>query len=58
MTLRCSTPRPRSWSPMHAPDLRAGVELAGATLDNGAAERALEALVRVSCEARDAEAEA
>jgi anthranilate phosphoribosyltransferase len=42
----------------YAPDLRAGVELAGATLDNGAAERALEALVRVSCAARDAEAEA
>ena len=41
-----------------ADDLAAGVEVAGAALDNGAAERALEALVRISCAARDAEAEA
>jgi anthranilate phosphoribosyltransferase len=40
-----------------AADLAAGVEVAGAALDNGAAERALEALVRISCAARDAEAE-
>ena len=40
------------------PISRPAVELAGAALDNGAAERALEALVRVSCAARDAEAEA
>ena len=33
-------------------------KLACAALDSGAAERALEALVRVSCAARDAEAEA
>jgi anthranilate phosphoribosyltransferase len=41
-----------------ADDLAAGVDVAGAAIDNGAAERALEALVRVSSAARDAEAEA
>ena len=40
-----------------APDLGAGIETAGAALDNGAAERALEALVRVSCAARATEPE-
>ena len=41
-----------------APDLVSGIEAAGAALDNGAAARALETLVRVSRAARDAEAEA
>jgi anthranilate phosphoribosyltransferase len=41
-----------------ADDLAAGVEAAGAALDNGAAERALESLVRVSCAARETEGEA
>jgi anthranilate phosphoribosyltransferase len=41
-----------------AADLASGVEAAVASLDSGAAERALEGLVRVSCAARDKEAEA
>ena len=41
-----------------ADDLGAGIEVAGAALDNGAAERALEALVRISCAARESEGEA
>ena len=41
-----------------APDLGAGVETAEHALDNGAAERALEALVRVSCAQRAIEGEA
>jgi anthranilate phosphoribosyltransferase len=41
-----------------APDLGAGVETAALSLDSGAAERALEGLVRVSGAARDKEAEA
>jgi anthranilate phosphoribosyltransferase len=41
-----------------AADLAAGVEVAGVALDNGAAERALEALVRISCAARESETEA
>jgi anthranilate phosphoribosyltransferase len=40
-----------------ADDLGSGVEVATAAIDNGAAERALETLVRVSNAARDAEAE-
>ena len=41
-----------------APDLGSGLEVAAAALDNGAAERALEALVRVSCAQRAIETEA
>ena len=41
-----------------ADDLGAGIEAAAASIDTGAAERALEGLVRVSCAARDKEAEA
>jgi anthranilate phosphoribosyltransferase len=41
-----------------AADLASGYEAAAASLDSGAAERALEALIRVSCAARDAESEA
>jgi anthranilate phosphoribosyltransferase len=41
-----------------ADDLGAGIEVAKESLDSGAAERALAALVRVSCTARDQEAEA
>ena len=41
-----------------ADDLGAGIDVAKESLDSGAAERALAALVRVSCTARDQEAEA
>jgi anthranilate phosphoribosyltransferase len=41
-----------------ADDLGAGIETATASIDTGAAERALGGLVRVSCAARDKEAEA
>jgi anthranilate phosphoribosyltransferase len=41
-----------------APDLAAGIEVAGASLDSGAASRALETLVRVSKAARAAEGKA
>jgi anthranilate phosphoribosyltransferase len=41
-----------------APDLGAGVEVAVESIDSGAAERALEGLVRVSIAERDKEAEA
>ena len=41
-----------------ADELASGVEIANTALDNGAAERALETLVRVSSAARDAEMKA
>ena len=53
VTSWCSTPRPRSSWPSSPSDLAAGIELAGASIDDGKAAAALEALVRTSVAARE-----